>query len=279
MRFLEGALLWLGVSGFFFNFLFHLSAIVFKKDKLHKVAHYLFVFGFVFLTFSIAVRWVESGHPPVLWTYEHALSGAWVIAGVFSLVVAFNPTVRPLGVIITPIILLTLGHGVMSDYTGTEPLPPPYQHGWLWVHVGFAWVAYGAYYVSAGSAILYLLKEKSINKNGEENIHNFFKKIPQLKELDILTFRLIIYGFIAHIIMLGAGALWAYGLWSRYWAWDPIEIWTLISWLIYGLNIHLRATYKWKDKKAAWLAIISLIGVMIFFGGIGFIGGTHTPLL
>lgn len=60
---------------------------------------------------------------------------------------------------------------------------------------------------------------------------------------------------------------------------DPVEIWSLITWLIYGVNIHLRMTFQWKGRKTAWLSIVSLPIVIITFGGIGFIGGVHKPLL
>ena len=146
------------------------------------------------------------------------------------------------------------------------------------MHVSFAWIAYGAYHVSAGVAVLYLLKERWARK-GEPNIPAALKKLPDLAIMDGLIAQLIEYGFLAHIIMIGAGAIWAYGLWGRYWNWDPIETWSLISWIIYGINIHMRMTYGWKGKKGAWLAAASLAAVIITFGGIGFIGGVHTPLL
>ena len=43
--------------------------------------------------------------------------------------------------------------------------------------------------------------------------------------------------------MIGAGAIWAKDLWGSYWSWDPVETWSLVSWLIYGLTStegHLR---------------------------------------
>jgi len=279
MRIFEAIFLWSSIGAYLISSLVFLSGMVFKKEGHSSFAWKAALAGFLLHTLTIAVRWIESGHPPVLWRFEHALAGGWFVMAVFLALVFRFPSIRALGALVISFTLLMLGYGIMSAELGVEPLPPPYQSNWLWVHVGFAWVAYGAYHVAAGMGILYLLKGRAIRKRGEENIHRFFAKLPGLKTLDDLTFKLIVYGFISHIVMLGAGAIWAYGLWGRYWTWDPIETWTLISWLIYGLNIHLRVTYDFTGSRGAWLAIVSLAGVLIFFGGIGFTKGVHTPLL
>jgi cytochrome c-type biogenesis protein CcsB len=200
------------------------------------------------------------------------------VAGIFIFLIWKLPSLKNAGVVVSPLTLVLLGYGIMKSDPAIAPLPPPYQSYWLWIHVTLAWVAYGAYHVAAGTAILYLLKK---NKAGDEKffLSGLLKKLPEEDRMDELVYKLIIYGFIAHIGMLGSGSIWAYGLWGRYWGWDPIETWSLISWLVYGVNIHLRATYHWKGRKAAWLAISSLAGIIITFGGIGFIRGVHTTLL
>jgi cytochrome c-type biogenesis protein CcsB len=278
MRTLEGIFLWSALAMYLLAFLIFLSSIVFKKEGQREVAWWVCVVGFIIHTLTILVRWVESGHPPVLWSFEHALAGGWFVMGVLLVLVWRFPSLKEVGVVISPFVLLMLGYGIMGKELGIEPLPPPYQSNWLWVHVGFGWIAYGAYHVAAAVAVLYLLKDRALRKSGGE-VSRFFRVLPETQTMDDLIFKLIVYGFISHIVMLGSGAIWAYGLWGRYWSWDPIETWTLISWLIYGLVIHLRVTYGWKGRRGAWLAIISLIGVLIFFGGIGFTRGVHTPLL
>jgi ABC-type transport system involved in cytochrome c biogenesis permease subunit len=105
------------------------------------------------------------------------------------------------------------------------------------------------------------------------------KKIPDLDIVDNLIFRFIIFGFIADTVMIATGSIWAHGLWGRYWGWDPIETWSLVSWLIYGAAVHLRLTMGWKNRRMAWLAIGAIVSVIISFFGIGFISGVHTQLL
>jgi ABC-type transport system involved in cytochrome c biogenesis permease subunit len=50
-----------------------------------------------------------------------------------------------------------------------------------------------------------------------------------------------------------------------------VETWSLISWLIYGITIHLRVTFGWREQRLAWLVIAALSTVIITFFGVTFI--------
>lgn len=267
MRFFEGVFLWGGIVLYLLGFICFLVGLIFKKERSIKWGWIAGITGFISHNMTIIVRWIESGHAPFYGTYEHFLAQSWFFMAIYHVLSIRRHQVKKLGVGILPFCVLLLGYGIMSEGIEPQPLPPPYQSLWLWVH-SIDWFAYGAFFISAISALLYLLRERV-----------FFENLPSMEELDNLTEGMIIFGFVTLTIGTGAGAIWAHGLWGRYWAWDPIETWTLITWLIYGLNIHLRVSYGWKGKRAAWLAIISLISVIITLGGIGFIGGVHTTLL
>ncbi len=272
MRTLEGLFLWMAISLYLGCFLLSLGRVVFRRERLGDLAWRSVEGGFISHTLTIAVRWMESGHPPVYGTFEHALAGSWFIAGIHLFLERYLQRTRVFSLVVSPFVMLMLGYGIMGGQTGIEPLPPPYRSLWLWVHVTFGWITYGSYHLAAGVAVLYLL-------GTGRRLPRLLRRLPEPDIMDRLTYRLIVYGFISHFVMVGSGAIWAYGLWGRYWGWDPIETWSLISWIVYGINIHLRVTYGWKGRRAAWLAILSLITIIITFGGIGFIGGIHTPLL
>ena len=69
--------------------------------------------------------------------------------------------------------------------------------------------------------------------------------------------------------MIASGAIWARLLCGTYWGWDPVETWSLASWLVYGLYIHLRLIFGWRMKRAAWFAVFSVIPVIVSFWGVG----------
>lgn len=226
-------------------------------------------------TAAILVRWRATGHSPVMGGYENALAGTWFIMAFFLLLRRWVRGMEALGVAVLPGVALMLGYGVMTR-PELEPLAPPWQSNWLAVHVVFAWLAYSAFLLVAGLGGLYLAKRLALRRGGEGP---FLQRLPRMELVDELSLRLTIFGFISDTVMIASGAIWAYGLWGRYWGWDPVETWSLITWLIYGINLHLRLTVGWKGPWAAWLNLVSFATVLVTFYGLGFISQLHTELL
>ncbi len=77
--------------------------------------------------------------------------------------------------------------------------------------------------------------------------------------------------------MLISGAIWAKQLWGQYWGWDPLETWSLITFLFYALYLHARSFLGWKEAKAAWLTVAGLIIVIISFWGVGWFSPSIHP--
>jgi ABC-type transport system involved in cytochrome c biogenesis permease subunit len=153
---------------------------------------------------------------------------------------------------------------------GERALEPPFRSGWLAVHVTFAWLAFGSYLVASALALQYLWVTRRAAA----------VPVPDRRAvLDELAARLIAFGFVADSVMIASGAIWAHGLWGRYWGWDPIETWSLVSWLIYGVNLHLRFTLGWSGRRAAAVAALSVVGIVVTFFGIGVVSNVHTQLL
>lgn len=271
----EAVFFWIAIWIYGASFLSFLYGIAFKKEKGSRIGWILTLAGFIPQTISMIIRWVVTGHPPVMRVYENSMLSGWFIVALFMMLRSWNNKLEVIGGAVMPIVLLMLGNGVMSR-PYLEPLSPPYQSNWLWLHVFFAWVAYGSFCVTAGFGVIYLLKERAEKKG---TVMEFYKRLPDLRVLNDLMLRTVIFGFIALTVAIGAGGLWAYGLWGRYWGWDPIETWSLITWLIYGTDIHLGVTLGWRGRKMAWLVIVSLISLFITFGGIGYMSGVHTVIL
>ena len=86
--------------------------------------------------------------------------------------------------------------------------------------------------------------------------------------LDLLNYRVISLGFLFLTLVIITGAIWAQKAWGRYWTWDPKETWSLITWLIYALYLHMRISRGWKGKKAAWFAVIGFLCVVFTYIGV-----------
>lgn len=271
----EAIFLWIAVWLYGISFLLFLFGLIFKKDRVLEWGWYLALAGFVPHNISMATRWIIIGHPPVMRSYENSMLSAWFVLALFFLIRRWQRSIAVVGVFLMPVVLLMIGRGVMGG-PYLEPMSPPFKSNWLWLHVFFAWSAYGAFCVATGLGVIYLLKEGAENRG---SVADFYKRLPELNVLNDLILRTIIFGFISLTVEIGAGALWAYNLWGRYWGWDPIETWSLITWLLYGIVIHLGVTLGWNGRRMAWLAILSLISVFVTFGGIGYFTSVHTTLL
>jgi cytochrome c-type biogenesis protein CcsB len=245
-------------------------SIVFKNPRaLPKLTALLFA-GFLLHTATIAARFAATGHLPWSGDYEYALMGGWFIIGGSLLVGWRDKGLRPLAAATVPLVVVMMGYGVMRNPVLT-PLAASLKTNWLYIHVYFAWLAFCSYTLAMAAGVLYLLKLKSSQGTG---VHPVYEKFPSLARMDELIFRYVVFGFLTDSIMLVAGSIWAEGLWGSYWSWDPVETWSLISYLVYGIVIHLRVTLGWRDAKQAWLVIAALSTVLISFFGVTFVVNT-----
>ena len=245
----------------------YVYSFVFKNEKILPRLVILIAAGLVMHTATIVARYIAQGHLPWTSDYENGLAGGWFIV-LFTLVVAWRQ--RPLHVLAVatlPLALLIMGFGVMRNPT-LGPMAASLKSFWLYVHVYFAWLGYGAFTLACAAGVLYVLKERDA-KRGAPN--PFYSKLPGLERMDELMFRYVVFGFINAAVMIASGAIWAKDLWGSYWRWDPVETWSLVSWLFYGVIIHLRVTLGWRGRRLAWLTIFAIIGMIISFFGVTFV--------
>lgn len=80
---------------------------------------------------------------------------------------------------------------------------------------------------------------------------------------DEISYRAIAIGF--PIFTLGGlifAMIWAQIAWTRFWAWDPKEVWALITFLFYAAYLHLRLSRGWLGERSAWLCVIGFAIIM-----------------
>lgn len=266
MHALEGVLLWSAVGLYVAALLGSLVGSLFRKPRALRLAARAWPAA-LGLHFAAGItRWIVTGHAPVMYAYENSLAGSFSVGLVFFLLGRRFAMVQAALPGAAAVVLLLLGNGLMAPASLT-PLEPPFRSGWLAVHVLFAWVAFGSFVVASVLAGQHLVRARRS------------EAAEKLGLLDDVSGRLITLGFAGHTVMIASGAIWAHGLWGRYWAWDPVETWSLVTWLIYGVNLHLRFTLGWKGPRAAWLALGSVLAVAVTFFGIGVVSDVHTQLL
>lgn len=235
-------------------FLIHVSQIT---RKLEKAALLSALLGFLFHTAAMVARTIGASRLPFSNQYEFALSFAWGIVLSF-LILHWIYRFSSIGAFVMPLAILVMGYASLQS-RAVRPLMPALQSHWLTFHVGTAILSYGAFALACGIAIIYLIDAK---RSADRRI----LKDPEIS--DMLSYRVIVFGILMLSVVIISGAIWAQKAWSRYWAWDPKETWSLITWIIYAIYLHLRLRRNWRGKAAAWFAILGFVSVLFTFVGV-----------
>lgn len=250
--------MWAAVTVYAVSAILFAIGLVFRAEKAMTGGVLVAAAGLLPHLFAITVRWIRIGHGPYLGFYEVvsflALLGVAMLVGVVyryrGLAVA--------GAVVMPLSFLLIA-GAMLAPSVAEPITPTLASWWLAIHVTFAKLTYAAFVTAFALAIVYLAR----NRLTAGRYADVFAKLPRQEVLDDLAFRFVGLGFIFLGIMIAAGAIWANEAWGRYWGWDPIETWSLISWLVYAAVLHARLTLGWRGRRFAW-ATVAALPIVVF---------------
>ncbi|MDP4013990.1 MAG: c-type cytochrome biogenesis protein CcsB [Candidatus Nanopelagicales bacterium] len=217
----------------------------------------------VLLTAALLFLTLVTGHGPFSNQYEFSVAFAWGIIAVY-VYFEYRYRVRTLALLVLPVASALLLYA-MTLGASTAPLVPALQNNLLLtVHVALAIVAYGAFAVAGGAAVLYLIQPRFGGG-----------RLPKPALLEEIGYRAILIGFPLLTMVVLLGAVWAEVAWGTYWGWDPKETASLVTWLIYGAYLHARVVRGWRGRRAAWLLLLGFGAVLLTFFGNLFFGGLH----
>ena len=243
--------------------------IAVKKEKLSKIAVILQLIGLTVHTAALVCRGIGAGRLPLTNQYEFAASFSWGICLV-SLIFILKYHFPVLGAFASPVNFLIIGYAAMQSKEVHE-LMPALKSNWLAFHVSTAIIAYGAFGVSFVIAIIFLLRDRMSSKGFLD------QHIPKKEKLDVISYRSAALGILFLTFTILTGAIWAEKAWGSYWSWDPKETWSLVTWIIYAIYLHLRLRNGWRGRSAAIFAVVGFICVMFTYIGVNtFLPGIHS---
>jgi heme exporter protein C len=111
----------------------------------------------------------------------------------------------------------------------------------FYFHVGIAWVAGLAMFVTFVTSILYLAR-------GEQ------------RKYDIVAAASVEIGVVFGVMVLLSGMFWARPVWNTWWTWDPRLTTTAITEFIYIAYLMLRAAVDDPQRRARFSAVYGIIG-------------------
>jgi len=224
--------------------------------------------GALLMVVALLMRWQVTDRPPYtnMWEFSVAFS-----ASIAVFYVALDRRLRAapiVGGVIQGVVALLLLATLLFFSSRVDPLVPALQsEGILMIHVGFMVASYGALSFSFGTAAVRLVQGDARR----------FKALPTAAVLDRLSHASVVVGFPLLTLGVLLGAYWANDAWGRYWAWDPKETASLVTWLIYGAYLHIHSLGKWRGTRASVLLVAGYSSVMFTYFGVNlWISGLHS---
>lgn len=211
------------------------------------IAHFAFAFGI----------YTVSDRIPILSLPEAVATFGWTSVLAFILFMRGKGE-KGLGVFVLPIASLTEFILLISKIPD-QPVPKILNSPIFPIHITFAFLGYAFFTLSWVSGVAYILIERSVKKkSGIVSVNN----LPALVRVEDLNVSAISIGFPLLTIAIITGMVWSYTTWGRWWNWDPKEVWTFITWLVYAIPLHLRFT-GWRGKKLAYASFAGFL-ILIF---------------
>ena len=244
-----------------------IALIVFaKKPKIVKfVVRTLkcsMIHSVCLLALYIGLKWYITGRMPLVNGFDTMIFLGWCISAITLYVSRTSPLFTAMGTLMVGFTMLVATIGGMNPQI--TPLMPVLNSPYLTTHVCFIMFAYT---LLAFTFINGILAVTIGRKNSD---------MMQRLTLYSRIFLMLGLAFLSAGIFIGA--VWANVSWGRYWAWDPKEVWALITLMLYALPLHSRSIKLFgKARNFHIFLIFAFLAVLMTYFGVNYIlGGMHS---
>ena len=286
----------LGLLAFYFlliNLPISLVAVFKKQSSL--TVKILTILVNLLISFQLLSRWSISGHFPISNLYESLYFLAWGITmGQLLIEREYQTPIIPSIAITIELLTVAFACFVLpEDLKLSSNLVPALRSSWLVMHVSVVMLSYAALIIGSllSASVLFVNKNKPLQIRSSSTGIGGFKmsnnyplndlvapiEFSHSEQLDTLSYRSILIGFVLLTLGLISGAVWANEAWGTWWSWDPKETWAFISWLFYAAYLHMRISKGWQGRRPALLASTGFLVVLVCYLGVNFLGiGLHS---
>lgn len=250
--------------------LFYVLYFSIQKEPLQRAAFYLILTGCALHGIDTLSAFVQEGGVPAQNLHQTLSISAFFLALMF-LTLRYWFNIKILGVFAAPLVTILMIAAVQFPNIPVDS-GSTFKSLWLAGHIVSIFIGEASFALAFGIGILYLIQERAIKRKKRGY---FFKRLPSLDLIDQTGYFCIIVGFTTITIGLVTGMVYAKMLWGRFWAWDPKEVWSGISWLLYAALLHERLTVGLRGRKSAILAIIGFMVLLFTFFGVNLLLEGH----
>jgi cytochrome c-type biogenesis protein CcsB len=248
----------------------YLIYVIRTEKVIHRIAYGFLLAGFLSHTLGLAMLVSQIRQMPVTTLPQTFSLFAWAIVGSYlAFQVKFN--IRILGTFVSPlaVVFMLLSSAIPGRVIPNSQL---FKSFWLTLHVATMFIGMAIFALAFCAGIMYLLQERQIKS---KNFGLLYRRLPSLEVLDSLNYVCLTFGFPLITIGLISGFVYAGAVWQSYWHWDPKEILSVVTWLIYAVLLHERLAVGWRGRRAAIMAIVGFSAILVTFVGTSMILEVH----
>jgi cytochrome c-type biogenesis protein CcsB len=244
---------------------------VIRTEKvIHRIAYGFLLAGFLSHTLGLAMLVSQLRQMPVTTLPQTFSLFAWAIVGSYlAFQLKFN--IRILGTFVSPlaVVFMLLSSAIPGRVIPNSQL---FKSFWLTLHVATMFIGMAIFALAFCAGIMYLLQERQIKS---KSFGLLYRRLPSLEVLDSLNYVCLTFGFPLITIGLISGFVYAGAVWQSFWHWDPKEILSVVTWLIYAVLLHERLAVGWRGRRAAIMAIIGFSVILVTFVGTSVVLKVH----
>ncbi|UCF01845.1 MAG: c-type cytochrome biogenesis protein CcsB [Deltaproteobacteria bacterium] len=248
----------------------YLIYVIRTEKAIHRIAYGFLLAGFLSHTLGLAMLVSQIRQMPVTTLPQTFSLFAWAIVGSYlAFQLKFN--IRILGTFVSPlaVVFMLLSSAIPGQVIPNSKL---FKSFWLTLHVATMFIGMAIFALAFCAGIMYLLQERQIKT---KSFGLLYRRLPSLEVLDSLNYVCLTFGFPLITIGLISGFVYAGAVWNSFWHWDPKEVLSVVTWLIYAVLLHERLAVGWRGRRAAIMAIIGFSVILVTFVGTSVILKVH----
>jgi cytochrome c-type biogenesis protein CcsB len=263
-----------------------------SSSRAWRLASFLYFAGFVSAVVAFAVRWNTLGHVPLQGMFDVFLAMGVAIYPITRFCRRIGGRYEASDMLLGFVLLFPAAFIFSSE---PQLLPPALQSFLFAPHVAVYLLAYVILTKAAVHAVCHLVRGQRddhrvrvVQPDGKVsavysgadaeflaqfgNAHRtsasqvapptstVFRHLPAT---DTTAFRLVCLGFPLLTLGLFLGSWWGQIAWGDYWGWDPKEMWSLATWLIFVLYFHVRYSWPSYRRLSSLLIILGFVAIVI----------------
>jgi len=157
--------------------------------------------------------------------------------------------------------------GVIVAHVGDE---------WLRMHLMIALIGYGLMLMAALQAVLMTALERQLHRPVQREderslLNRALDAMPPLLIQERLLFRLILVGFLALTLTVATGAVASLRLRGMVFVLDHKTVFTLLSWITFGVLLLGRRLYGWRGRIALRWTLTGFVFLLLAYTGTRFV--------